>query len=88
MRNVIETTCAIFLVVLFVALCFSPCETPYDLKEQTYIVESGDCLWRIADTYCPRGIDKREYICLIQERNNLEGCTIYPGQRLIIFTEQ
>lgn len=40
MRNVIETTCAIFLVVLFIALCFSPCETPYDLKEQTYILDS------------------------------------------------
>lgn len=33
----------------------------------------GDSLWNIADYYTPKGIDKREVIHEIQQRNDIKG---------------
>jgi len=50
--------------------------------EKLYSVRSGDSLWSIASS-----IDSsrtQEIVYWIQERNDLEDVTIYPGQTLIL----
>jgi LysM repeat protein len=45
-------------------------------------VRPGDTLWSIA-TATFAG-DPREGVWLLQERNDLNGATIVPGQRLVL----
>ena len=63
-------------------------EPDYNFEETTYKVESGDCLWDIADEYCPKSMNKWDYINLVMERNNLDDSIIHPGQRLIVYQSQ
>lgn len=78
--------CCIF--ILFFAICYvSACATrapEYNFDEQTYIVSDGECLWDIANIYCPDGMDRRHYIDLIQDKNDLSNSIIFPGQRLVV----
>lgn len=50
----------------------------------TYLVQSGDTLWEIADAYAPDSMDYHEYINTIKEDNDLSNNIIHPGQRLKI----
>ena len=47
-----------------------------------HTVRSGETLWSIA-TASYAG-DPREGVWLLQERNDLDGATIVPGQRLVL----
>jgi LysM repeat protein len=50
--------------------------------EQVYIVKPHDTLWSIATkTY---GGDPREGIWKLEQRNDLAGATIVPGEKLVL----
>ena len=50
--------------------------------ERTVTVRAGDTLWAIAErTFAG---DPREGVWLLQERNDLRGAVIVPGQRLVL----
>ena len=88
LKRIIEIICILVLIVMccsFVVAAFNP---KYEFEEEKYTVQSGDCLWYIANDYCPKGMDKWEYIDLVMERNNLSDSIIHPGQTLIVFVEQ
>lgn len=88
-KTFIETVCILLIVVLICTLAvMARTEPEYNFEETTYEVESGDCLWNIADEYCPKSMNKWNYIKLIMERNNLADSVIYPGQRLIVYRFQ
>lgn len=88
-KTFIETVCILLIVVLICTLAvMARTEPEYNFEEITYEVESGDCLWNIADEYCPKSMNKWDYIKLIMERNNLADSVIYPGQRLIVYRFQ
>lgn len=53
-----------------------------EVSTQTYMVSPGDTLWSIATEYCPKNIDKRDYISDIIELNHIEDCTIYPHRSI------
>lgn len=78
----------LILVLMFTFAVISLVEPDYDFEETTYKVKSGDCLWDIADEYCPDTMDKRVYIKLVKERNNLSDSVIHPGQKLVVFQPQ
>lgn len=48
-----------------------------------YYVSSGDTLWKIAEEYGPSDMDIREFICEIEEANNIQG-GIYEGRKILI----
>jgi LysM repeat protein len=50
--------------------------------ERTVTVRAGDTLWSIAEHYFAG--DPREGVWLLQERNELRGAVIVPGQRLVL----
>jgi LysM repeat protein len=50
--------------------------------EQVYVVQPADTLWSIAAAHYAG--DPREAIWELQERNDLAGTTLQPGQRLIL----
>ena len=51
-------------------------------KAQVYVVQPGDTLWAIAaDRYAG---DPREGVWKLQQRNQLLGTTITPGQKLVL----
>lgn len=88
-KTFIETVCILLIVVLICTLAMmARTEPEYNFEETTYEVERGDCLWNIADEYCPKSMNKWDYIKLIMERNNLADSVIYPGQRLIVYRFQ
>ena len=88
-KTFIEAVFILFILVLICTLtAMALAEPDYNFEETTYKVKSGDCLWDIADEYCPDSMDKRDYINLIKERNNLSNSVIRPGQKLIVFQSQ
>ncbi len=50
--------------------------------ETRYTVQPGDTLWAIAEEHYAG--DVREAVWEIQQRNELPGATIAPGQELIL----
>jgi hypothetical protein len=85
----------IFLLYLItLAILTSVCALRFQAKpeiefcEESYIVQSGDTLWRISTLYCPDSMDLQMYVQMLRERNNLDGAIIYPGQRLTVFVER
>ena len=51
-------------------------------RAQTYVVRPGDTLWSIAAARY--GGDPREGIWKLQQRNDLAGTMISPGERLVL----
>jgi hypothetical protein len=49
---------------------------------QHYLVRPGDSLWSIAATHYAG--DPREGVWKIEQRNDLTGATIHPGERLVL----
>lgn len=48
------------------------------------IVGSGDTLWGLAKSHAPRGMDLRDYLAEVLEKNELTGVLIYPGQEIVL----
>lgn len=73
-----------FVITIIVVLLASA--TPsHNFKSVKYIVDPGDCLWEIASRFCPSDMSKWDYIEMLCTENNLDSCTIYPGQLLTVF---
>jgi hypothetical protein len=51
-------------------------------RAELYVVRPGDTLWSIASARYAG--DPREGIWKLQRRNDLDGTTISPGQRLVL----
>lgn len=64
----------IFLLIIEIVILCS-CNKQ-EIHTQTYVVTQGDTLWSIASEYCPKNIDKRDYIDELIKLNNIENCMI------------
>jgi LysM repeat protein len=51
-------------------------------KPQVYVVRPADTLWSIASTHYAG--DPREGVWRLEQRNDLVGATVVPGQRLVL----
>ncbi len=74
----------IVIVVLVAAVLWAVLarDTGAGAQPTIYRVRAGDTLWSIAVSRL--GGDPREGVWGIQQRNDLEGSTIAPGQRLVL----
>ncbi|MCR8631902.1 LysM peptidoglycan-binding domain-containing protein [Paenibacillus radicis (ex Xue et al. 2023)] len=50
--------------------------------KQTFEIEKGDTLWKIANQYAPKGQDVREYMYEIKLLNGLKSNLLQEGQLL------
>lgn len=68
------------LMLVYLANCSG---NSSELKFDHYIkvtVHQGDTLWSIAERYCLKNCDIRDYISVIRKHNSLKSAIIYPGQ--------
>ena len=88
----LETACILCMVIALCAIAvtmLAPNNYPVEtLEESTYVVKYGDCLWNIADVYCPDDMEMWDYIDLIKVKNNLSNSSIHTGQRLTVYSAQ
>ena len=75
---------AIMILIALIITLFSNCLAGKKVETEDLVVSTGDTLWSIACEYKKDGQDVREYIYELRKLNNLENCTIYPGQELKI----
>ena len=53
-------------------------------KEVSHRVAPGENLWILASQYCPKRVDKREWIYEVRTLNGMQSSTVYPGQEIRI----
>ena len=78
-----------FLIGLFTTLAVGMCAMAMnpegDVTDITYTVQTGDTVWAIAEQYADAQVKPfNEFVFEIQQRNNLAGKYIKPGDQLII----
>ena len=79
-RFIISITILIALIITL----FNNCFAVKKVETEDVVISAGDTLWSISCEYKKDGQDVREYIYELRKLNNLENCTIYPGQVLKI----
>jgi len=81
------------LAILFAGAASEPWNDGKDvvLVEEVYVVQNGDTIWDIAETYCAKNTGTRRYI--LEYKSGIEEMNpwllerhgmIYPGDRLNI----
>lgn len=84
-RNLARVLLAVFCLAAFLGVILpNRTEASEPLNVITIQVETGDSLWMLADKYDNNTMDIRKYIYLIQQYNNMENSTIYPGQLIYL----
>jgi len=77
-----------FLIIMAIFMLFTMMfiqRYGYTIDHWEYkMVYSGDSLWAIADRAGGDEVMTRTVIRLIQDKNNLDGTTIHPGQQLLV----
>jgi nucleoid-associated protein YgaU len=71
----------VVLVAVFLWAVFAR-DTGASGPERFYVVRHGDTMWSIVEARYPG--DPREGVWKLQRRNELDGTTIVPGQRLVL----
>lgn len=77
------------MIVLFIGLTIYAVwtrlnETNVEYTEETYVVQTGDTLWDIAEEYCSEHQSINEYIYKVKQVNNISS-DLKAGQTIIIF---
>jgi LysM repeat protein len=73
---------AVIITLLAVAVAYGARTSTSAGHEQTYVVRVGDTLWAIAASHY--GGDAREAVWRLQDRNQLAGTLVTPGERLVL----
>ena len=74
---------AVMAVVL--CMCYMSMEPEGEVTDITYTVQTGDTVWAIAEKYSDAQVKPfNEFVFEIQDRNNLAGKYIVPGDQLVI----
>ncbi len=73
---------ALLLIAAAFALAVAARQSNGADHAQHYLVRPGDSLWSIATTHYAG--DPREGVWKIEQRNDLAGATIRPGERLVL----
>jgi hypothetical protein len=53
-------------------------------EEDIHHVKQGETLWYIATDYCPKNVDKREWIAEVKTLNHMENNTLRAGDFLTV----
>ncbi|MZQ75637.1 MAG: LysM peptidoglycan-binding domain-containing protein [Peptoclostridium sp.] len=55
-----------------------------DIEIRQIVVMEGDTLWDIAQKNMSEDTDIRDYICQIQELNDMDGANLIPGETIMV----
>lgn len=88
MKATTENKVRTFLIIMAILMFFVMmlvARYSYTIDHWEYqMVYSGDSLWAIADRAGGDEVMTRTVIRLIQEKNELDGTTLHPGQQLLV----
>ncbi len=56
------------------------------MEVTSYVVGSGDTMWKYASMITPQGEDVNDSIDYLMELNNLDSTTLTPGERIVVPT--
>ena len=66
-------------------MCYMSMDPEMDVTDISYTVQTGDTVWAIAEQFADAQVKPfNEFVFEIQQRNNLAGKYIVPGDQLVI----
>lgn len=68
--------------VIVLLICGSRAKPAYSIE--SYGIDYGDTLWKIAEEYKPNSISYSKYINILYQLNEGLTAEIYPGQAIVI----
>lgn len=73
------------MVMVVACVCYMSMDPEGDTTDITYTVQTGDTVWAIAEQFADfQAKPFNEFVFEIQQRNNLAGKYIVPGDQLVI----
>ena len=73
------------LVAVLAAACFMEFNPDGEYQYLSHTVQTGETVWEIAEQYAPAQTKTfNEFVFEIQEKNQLAGKYIHPGDKLVI----
>ena len=73
------------MVMVVACLCYMSMDPEGEVTNITYTVQTGDTVWAIAEQFADAQVKPfNEFVFVIQQRNNLTGKFIRPGDQLVI----
>lgn len=73
------------MVMAVACVCYMSMDPEGDVTDITYTVQTGDTVWAIAEQFADAQAKPfNEFVFEIQQRNNLAGKYIVPGDQLVI----
>lgn len=81
-RNIRRWIFFALIAVIVLLICGSRTSSTYTVE--SYGIDYGDTLWKIAEEYKPNSISYSEYINTLYKLNKGLTAEIYPGQAILI----
>ena len=73
------------MVMAAACVCYMSMDPEGEVTNITYTVQTGDTVWAIAEQFADAQAKPfNEFVFEIQDRNNLAGKYIVPGDQLVI----
>ena len=73
------------MVMAVACVCYMSMDPEMDVTDISYTVQTGDTVWAIAEQFADAQVKPfNEFVFEIQQRNNLAGKYIVPGDQLVI----
>ncbi|MBO5603966.1 MAG: LysM peptidoglycan-binding domain-containing protein [Acidaminococcaceae bacterium] len=73
------------MAAMVACACYMSMDPEMDVTDISYTVQTGDTVWAIAERYADTQVKPFcEFVFEIQEKNNLAGKHIIPGDQLVI----
>ena len=86
-RKLVSLTGIFFTVLFILGYIFAQHSAAANNRAlQTYVVQPGDSLWKIAEAHSTPQQDLRMMVYRLQKMNRLTSPIIQPGQRLLLPT--
>ena len=91
MRNILlNCISALIGIAMVILMCvtvlgsvFTDSMEKHEWAEAAHVVEAGETLWDMAQVYCPKDVDCRDWIGAVSKLNGVDGY-IYPGEELVV----
>ena len=83
-KRVISTVSVTEEIPAAVRMVQAQIESTAPMEVQSYVVGSGDTLWKYAQIGMKPGDNVNDYVTYLMKLNHLDSADLTPGQRIIV----